>query len=43
MDVNETKSDLRIPVQGMSDDDHVTIANTINDQIGEGFLRYPSN
>ena len=27
-----TKSELRIPVQGVSDDDHVTIANTINDQ-----------
>ena len=27
-----TKAVLRIPVQGVSDDDHVTIANTINDQ-----------
>ena len=27
-----TKSDLRIPVQGVSDDDHITIANTINYQ-----------
>ena len=27
-----TKSELGIPVQGVSDDDHVTIANTINDQ-----------
>ena len=34
-----TKSELRIPVQGVSDDDHVTIANTINDQ----FVKVSSN
>ncbi len=27
-----TNAVLRIPFQGVSDDDHVTIANTINDQ-----------
>ena len=35
-----TKSELRIPVQGVSDDDHVTIANIINDQFVKGFLKY---
>ena len=34
-----TKSELRIPVQGVSDDDHVNIANTINDQ----FVKVSSN
>ena len=34
-----TKSELRIPVQGVSDDDHITIANTINDQ----FVKVSSN
>ena len=34
-----TKSELRIPVQGVSDDDLVTIANTINDQ----FVKVSSN
>ena len=36
---HNTKSELRIPVQGVSDDDHVTIANTINDQ----FVKVSSN
>ena len=34
-----TKSELRIPAQGVSDDDQVTIANTINDQ----FVKVSSN
>ena len=34
-----TKSEVRIPVQGVSDDDHVTIANTNNDQ----FVKISSN
>ena len=34
-----TKSELRIPVQEVSDDDHVTTANTINDQ----FVKVSSN
>ena len=34
-----TKSELRIPVQGVSDDHHITIANTINDQ----FVKVSSN
>lgn len=34
-----TKADLRIPVQGVSDDDHITIANMINDQ----FVHVSSN